>query len=406
MRPAETIASLHAFSDRGAGTDAERRAARWLSQALGAKRTAHLEPFWARPNWALAQAYHLTAALAGSLVAHSSPRIGGAIVLLALLSLLADAMTGHSPGRLLTRERASQNVVSEQESPPADAVHLVVTANYDAGRTGVSYRDQPRRLAARLAQTTGRRAPGWLGWMGGALIIIIAVAILRLEGNGGIALDLIQLVPTVALVIAASLLFEQATSNWSPAANDNASGVAAAVALTKALDAAPPSHLTVDLVLQGASDADGAGLRRYLRARRAIRKAPNTVVLGFAPCGAGPPRWWVSDGTLVPVGYFKPLREMSAALAADEPHINAKPYRGRGRTPALPARSARLPAITLGCLDQNGLAPRSHQSQDTPDQIDPAAIDQAVEFALLLVDRIDAFLAARGAPVIDRPIPA
>jgi hypothetical protein len=406
MRPAETIARLHAFPDRAAGTDAERRAARWLSQELGPGRRARLEPFWARPNWALAQAWHLTAALAGSLVARSSPRIGGAIVLVALLSLLADAITGRSPGRLLTRERASQNVVSEHEDSPPGAVHLVVTANYDAGRAGLIYRNQPRRLAARLARISGRRAPGWLGWMAVALAVIIAVAILRLEGNGGIALDLIQLVPTVALVIAASLLFELATSNWSPGGNDNASGVAAAIALTRALDAAPPSYLTVDLVLQGASDGDGTGLRRYLRARRSTRTAPSTVVLGFAPCGAGEPRWWVSDGNLVPVGYFKPLREMCAAVAAEEPHINAKPHRGRGRTPALPARSARLPAITLGCLDQKGLAPRSHQSQDTPDRIDLTAIDQTVEFALLLVDRIDAFLAARGAPAIDRPIRA
>jgi hypothetical protein len=406
MRPAETIASLDAFPGRGAGTDAERRAAVWLSRALGQARAGHPEPFWCRPNWALAHAWHLTAAVAGSLIARGSPRVGGAIVLVALLSTLADAMTGRSLGRLLTRERASQNVVSEHDDTPPDAVHLVITANYDAGRCGFVYRHKPRRSAARLAKASKRRAPGWIGWTAVALAILIAVAILRLEGNAGIALDLIQLVPTVALLIAASLLLEQATSSVSPAAGDNASGVAAAVALTGALDAAPPSHLIIDVVLQGASDGDGTGLRQYLRARRGMRKAANTVVLGFAPCGAGEPRWWVSDGNLAPVGYFQPLRQMCAEIAAAEPHLYARSYRGRGRTPALPARSARLPAIALGCLDDHGLAPRSHQPEDTPEHIDQAAIDRTVELSLLLVDRIDALLAARGAPAVRGPATA
>jgi hypothetical protein len=340
--------------------------------------------------------------VAGSLVARGSPRIGGAIVLVSLLSTLADALTGRSLGRLLTRERASQNVVSEQQTNP-DAVHLVITANYDAGRTGVVNRDGPRRAAASLARTVNLGAPGWLGWMCVALSALIVVAILRLEGSGGLVLDLVQLVPTVALLIAAALLLDYATSHWAPAANDNSSGVAAAIALTRALDAAPPSHLVTDLVLQGASDADGIGLRRYLSARRQARKAPTTVVLGFAPCGAGRPRYWISDGNLAAVSYFKPLREMCAEIATEEPHWNAEPYRGRGHTPALPARSARLPAIALGCLDDRGLAPRSHQPEDTPQQIDPAAIDEVVEFGLLLIDSVDAFLARRGAPAVRRP---
>jgi hypothetical protein len=340
--------------------------------------------------------------VAGSLVARGSPRIGGAIMLVSLLSTLADALTGRSLGRLLTRERASQNVVSEQQTEPG-AVHLVITAHYDAGRTGVANRGGPRRASARLARAMNAGALGWLGWMCVALSVLIVVAILRLEGSGGSALDLVQLVPTIALLIAAALLLDYATSHWAPAANDNSSGVAAAIALTRALDAAPPTHLVTDLVLQGASDGDGTGLRRYLGARRHARKASNTVVLGFAPCGGGQPRYWVSDGNLVPVSYFKPLRAMGAEIATEEPHWNARPHRGRGRTPALPARSARLPAIALGCLDECGLAPRSHQAGDTPERIDPAAIDEVVEFGLLLIDHVDAFLARRGAPAIRRP---
>jgi hypothetical protein len=82
------------------------------------------------PTW------HAALAVVGSLVSRASPQIGAALLLAALLSVVVDALTGFSVGRLLTRERASQNVVSESElEPPGDGlVHLAVTANYDAGR--------------------------------------------------------------------------------------------------------------------------------------------------------------------------------------------------------------------------------------------------------------------------------
>lgn len=398
MRPAETIAHLDGFSGRRAGTDAERRAAVWLCRQLdgGAERAARLEPFWCRPNWALAQSWHIALAVAGSLLGVGSPRIGAALLLGALLLVIADAATGVSLGRLLTRERASQNVVLEASpaSSRPNRVHLVITANYDAGGCGLVYRNGLRRVAAWMARATGGFTMGWLGWLCLALVWLVVVVVLRSGGSGGTVVDVLQLVPTVGLLLALVLLFEQATSRAGPAANDNGSGTAAAIALHRALDASPPRHLGIDLVLQGAGDVEGLGLHHYLRSRLKARRG-STVVLGLAACGVGEPRWWVSDGALLPLGYFKELRAMCAEIARNE-RAGAAPHRGRGQTPAFCARLARLPAIALGTLDSYGLAPRSHQQVDTPAAIDGAAIDRTVEFALLLVDRIDAFLASHA----------
>src|SRR5205807_5403029 len=103
MRTKDTVSALADFEQRGAGTDAERRAALWLQAEIGsADRQARLEPFWCRPNWALAHSWHIALALAGSLVSVSSPRVGGALLLVALLSVIADGAIGISPGRRLT----------------------------------------------------------------------------------------------------------------------------------------------------------------------------------------------------------------------------------------------------------------------------------------------------------------
>jgi hypothetical protein len=406
MRTAETAARLTAFERRGAGTDAERRAAAWLCSELeGGRREAALEPFWCRPNWALAHAWHVGLGVAGSLVSVSSPTIGASLVLVAIVSVLADAVWGASPGRRLTPERVSQNVVS-RVGEPESSVRVIVTANYDAGRLGLVYRATPRAAIARLRQATGGRAsPGWIGWLVIALAWAVVVALVRLDGARGTWVAIAQLIPTAGLVLALALLLELAGADPGPAAGDNASGVAVALTLARALDAAPPRRLAVEVVLQGAGDGEMIGLRRHLKARRRELGPANLVVLGIAPCGAGELRWWISDGPLFPLRYATRLRMLSARVAGEESHLGAGPYRGRGVTPALPARARQLPAIAIGCLDARGLVPRSHRSGDTPDALDHAAMERTLELGLALVDAIDADLTRAAAAATVAPAP-
>jgi hypothetical protein len=398
MSTAETVAGLSGFDGRGAGSDAERRAASWLASELAAGgRDARLEPFWCRPSWALTHLWHVALALAGSLVAVSSAKVGGVLVLIALLSVLADAVTGRSLGRRLSPERASQNVISAGNAD-GGRVRLLLTANYDAGRAGLAYRRALRRPFIRANELIGVAGPGWVGWLTIALAWLLGVAIARVGGAGGGAIGALQLIPTVGLVLAAALLIELLTSDYGPAANDNASGVAAAIALARALDSGPPRNLAVEVVLTGAGDGDGLGLTTHLRARRKTHTRTNTVVLGLAAAGGGKPRWWVSDGTLVPRRYFAALRELCERVAREESYLDAKPHRDRGAGPALPARSMALPAVAIGCRDRDGLAPRSHTHADTPENVDEAALDELVSYGLLVVDAIDGYVGRLRAP--------
>ena len=403
MRPPETTTALVAFDGRGPGTDAERRAARWLAGELVATRhRVRIETFWCRPNWALAHSWHVALALAGSLVAVGDPLIGAVLLGLALASTGADGLFGTSIGRRLTPERASQNVVATTPSTAAtdsqtNKSRLIVTANYDAGRTGLIYRDAFRATAARLNRATGNRAPGWLGWLVIAITYELAIAVIRVtESHAPHVLGAVQLPPAVALVLTLALLLEAAAAGYGPAAGDNGTGVAAAIALTHALASDPPENLTVGLVLQGAGNTESLGLRTYLRAHKRDLEEANAIVLGIAACGAGRPAWWISDGRLLPLGYASSLRSLCA-------HTGAAPHRGRGGTPALPARAAGLPAIAIGCLDDRGLAPRSHQQDDKPDAIDETALNRAIESGLSLAQAIDRSLATAAGTATATP---
>ena len=393
MRVTDIVSRLVGFRRRGPGTDAERRAANWLAEELTkAGRDVWIEPFWCRPNTAFAHAWHVALAIAGSLIAIPSHTAGAVLIAIALVSTVADATIGMSLGRRLTPEHASQNVVATTPGEPAHPVRLIVTANYDAGRAALAYRDILRTMSARLRRALGDRAPGWLAWLTIAIAWLLATAIMRIAGVPKTTVGAIQLAPTIGLLVAAPLLLDLAGADWSPSANDNASGVATAMALASALHAAPPAAIAVDLVLAGAGEGGGIGLRKYLRANRRTLQPSNTIVLGIAPTGGGRPRWWASDGHFIPLRTSATLRRLCQEIAQAEPHLAAKPYRGRGATPALSALKRRLPAIAIGCIDDRGLVPRSHQDADTPENLDVVAIDDALQFALMLVDAIGEYV--------------
>ena len=416
MSASQTAAQLTEFARRGAGTNSERLAAGWLrDEAESGRREATIETFWCRPNWALAHSWHLLLGIAGSLVMVSNPTLGGALVLVGLISILADWLTGRSPGRRLTPEHASQNVVShppptsrpaagpngaiESHARADQRLHLIVTANYDAGRAGLVHRPWLRRATGvpRRLSGDGRFIPGWLGWIAIGHVWLLVVAILRYADSGttSSAVGALQLIPTVVLVLALALLVESAAADFGPAAADNAAGTAVALALIRALDTAPPRRLVVELVLQGAGDGQMIGLARHLRARRKELTPANTIVLGIGPVMAGQPRWWTGDGPLVPLRYHHRLRNLAAHLADPATGLDARPHRGRGTAPALPARVRGIPAINLGSLDAQGFAVGSHTARDTADTLDPGAVDEILQFALMLVEAIDSDLVTR-----------
>ncbi len=399
MRALQIAAKLEQFKGRSAGSDAERRAARWLADELGRDgREVVIEQFWCRPNWPLAHAWHVALALAGSLVEVSSPRVGGGLLLAALVFILVDVFTGQSPGRYLTRHRATQNVVAapkaDGRSSPAD-LRLLLTANYDAGRAGLVFRNQLRRPVAAIRQGTQGRVLGWLGWLSIAIVWLEIIAIVRLQGHTSGGIGVAQLPPTVGLVLGLALLLDLASSDFSPAAGDNGTGVGVAVELARALDAAAPGHLDVELVLTGASDRDPLGLRHYLRARRHTIRPSNTAVLGISSCGDGNPCWWRSEGPLVPRRSAATLRALAAQVAHAEPDLHVSMHADRGTTPALAALTARIPGMAIGAVADPGLAPRSHQRGDIAAAVNADTLGEVVAFGLVLVDAIDAWLAER-----------
>jgi hypothetical protein len=396
MSPRETVEALTRFHGRAPCSDAERRAARWLAGRLrDAGRDTDTETHWVRPQWEPVFLLHALLAIAASLLSIEQ-HVAGVAVLGAVSLSFAFELSGRGTllGLIMPR-RATQNVIGLAPERAADSprLRLIVTAAYDAGRSGLVYREGARRLLARLARGHPPRGPVLMLL---SMLVLTGVAAARTAGVDADWLRIVQFAPTLVLVVAVALLLDVWLSHTVPGANDPASGAAVALALAEALDRAPPRELEVDLVLAGAGEGSGIGLRAFLRRHRRELPPRDTAVLHLAACGRGRPRWWRGDGLLIPMRYHPRLVGLAEQVAEGESHLGARPVRGRSNGGAYPARVAGLPALVVGCLDQDGIVPSSRQHSDTAAAIDTESLDAALELCLALVDRLDADL-ARGA---------
>jgi hypothetical protein len=368
----ERIDSICGYRNRLAGTDAERR----LTNELGADLEADgwrvaIEPTWVHPQWALAHLLHCLVAIAGSVVAPSAPVIGFALVLVAATSAYLD-LSGrfHLLRRLLFR-RASQNLLARRPATGEGSDRLRLL---DAAARRLPVASAPTRI-----------------WFWSLALLLLPIGA-RMAGLDAAWLDYVQLVPTLVLIVACFALGEIALSPASPGANANASGVAAALATARLLDAEPPRHLRVELLLIGGGETTMEGMRAFLRAHRKDLERERTRFVSFESVGRGEPRYAVSGGLAVSAPFDRELIEACAAIAAarEGGEGRAEPFRDARATAATVARAHRRRAIAITCSEPGRTLPAGHHTPgDLPSTVDPDAVEAASRLAVDAVRLVD-----------------
>jgi len=381
-----TVEQLAGFSNRAPCSDAERRAALWLHDDLRARgHEAWVETVWVRPQWAASLLLHSTLGVVASLLSTAAPLPALVLAALVALSYGLEATGRGGLLRLLFFRRATQVVVVEPPDP--DRIALLITANTDAPRQGIAFRDGLRRMGARLGRG---RLPTSLGWVVLALAGVAAAAGARAAGAEGPAVGAPQFVPTLLLLLAAAVALDAALSNQSTGAGDDASGVAVACALHEALVRTPPAHLSPGLLLAGAGEAFPLGLAALLRRERPAPAA--TVVLEIGPCAGGDPAYSARVGVLFPGRLHHQLAAACEWTAAELPDLGVRPAALRRPSATLAARSRRLPAVGVRAVDDAGVPSRSRTPRDTLEHVDDEALARTLQFCLAMVDVLDADL--------------
>jgi Peptidase family M28 len=393
----ELIRELCSFEGRGPGTDAERRAANMLAGRLRRMgRRAEIEPTFVHPQYAAVHLIHAAVAIAGSVLATVQPAAGFALVLAAAASTYLDLNTRRYLVRSLLFRRASQNVVSPGSTPEAP-VRLILSAHYDAARTGWVFSrrmGQAEHSPGRDERSGGRPTFGPFRiffWAGVApLLPIIA---LRMAGIDAAWLGALQSVPTILLIVAAFLLIDIALSDTVPGAYDNASGVAAVLSAAEDLAAEPPANLELWVVLPGSEESMCEGMRSFTRVHRKQLDPKRTYFVNVDSVSHGALNYEVSEGAVISLPLDRELIELCEALAGsgreESNGLAAEPLRYSLLDDALPPRIAGMKAITIRTTDGGEPAPWYHTHDDTPERVDPNVLDRATKFVVALARLLD-----------------
>jgi peptidase M28-like protein len=393
----ELIRELCSFEGRGPGTDAERRAAGMLAGRLRRiGRRAEIEPTFVHPQYAIVHLIHAALAIAGSVLATVQPAAGFALVLAVAASTYLDLNTRLYLVRSLLFRRASQNVVSPGSRPEAP-VRLILSAHYDAARTGWVF---SRRLR-QGERSGGRPSPGpFRIFFWGGLAPLLPILGVRMAGVDAAWLGALQSVPTILLIVAAFLLIDIALSETVPGAYDNASGVAAVVSAAEQLEAEPPANLDLWVVLPGSEESMCEGMRAFVRSHRKELDPERTYVVNVDSVSHGALNYEVSEGAVVSLPLDAELVELCEALAGGGGNggdLTAEPLRYSLLDDALPPRNAGMRAITIRATDGGAPAPWYHTLEDTPERVDEQALTRATEFVVALARLLDRDAGRRGA---------
>ena len=384
------IEALVGHSGRGPGTDAERRAARYLESRLRDQgREAAVEPFDVWPRWPLAHLIHAVAAIVGSLVATSSAVAGVAILGAVAVAAFGDLTGTFHLTRRLTGRRASQNVVSREDDDRPGTIVLI--AHYDAARSGLVFSDRAMRRRAWIGRVLHRPIGPFEPFFC-AILVALGCAVARLAGVEAEWLTAVQFAATVVLIVSVPLLADIGLSEVVPGANDNASGVATALQLADRygddLD-----HFDLWVVLTGSEEAFAQGAKAFLRRHRRELDKRRTVFLCIDKVGHGTVRYARREGLLFARRYNPALVGLCDRIAAedaeDEDRYGARSYVSRSVTDAVPARGRGFGAISVACLNERGYAPHYHQPTDVPENVDEDALERAFGFCSELIELLD-----------------
>jgi hypothetical protein len=362
-----------------------------MLEAEGA-RTA-IEPTYVHPQWSAVGLAHCLLAITGSLLAGVSAVAGFALVLVAAISYYLDlAGRWYVLRRLLFFRRASQNLVSPPVgSEPRDRV--IISAHVDAPQTGAAYNEWAiRAFAAFLRMWPARTSPQSIAFW--SMALLLPPLGVRMAGIDADWVSALQLPQTFLLLIAAFFYGEIALSPMSPGANDNASGVAAAMAAAKRLRADPPETLEVILLLPGAGEATREGARSFLRSHRHDLPPDRTWFGDIDSAGRGSARWVELEVPVVAQPPDSTLAELATALSEEGG--------ARRSLPLAPASAASLagsygyPAIALTARESDGFVPIAHHTPaDEPAAVEPEAVESVASFAVDLVRLLDRDIARK-----------
>jgi len=288
------------------------------------------------------------------------------------LALAEGDLRVHALTRAFSR-RQSANVVAQVEPQGAVERTVCLVSHLDSSRSGLLFHP---RLAPHLRRLLDASAL--------ALLVQAGARFLRRSPLGWLALVAARCYAAFGLGL---LLERELRGRDVPGANDNASGVGAAVAIAAGLAARPLKRTRVVFLATGCEESGTIGARSFLE-RHATREWLFLNLDGVA--APATLRYLPREGVGRVYRADTGLLRACERVARERPELGLRPAERLvgltyDATPVL-ARGGR--AITLSAQDET--IPNYHVPEDVPERCDPDTLARALGATRALLEAIDA----------------
>jgi len=368
---------------RGACTAAEGRAASYITgrfEELGLEVTS--QEFSSIDTYSyLYMIYFLVAIACGALsywlwfVYFAAP-----IAVLNAVAFALDLETFPLLSRILPHKK-SRNVIGELRAEN-DKIGLVVVAHCDSARSGLSF-------SPKLVENFRLSFLMMVGSVLGVGVLTAVNLILRfIGGNTNLWVWIATVVLCAYLMVPLTIMVHREVAmDYTPGANDNASGVIAMLALADKVTEDESRLPGVMFVATGAEEVGTAGMIKFLKEHG--ERVRDALIVNLDNLGTGHVCYIDCEGMLF--GHdSSPVLLWLAGKVAEKQHLPI--WRTGYRllsTDATPALARGYKAMSVMAFDDHGRLPNWHWQSDTVDNIDMENLEIARAFLWNLARKID-----------------
>ena len=266
---------------------------------------------------------------------------------------------------------------------------FILMAHLDSAPASFAYRPgQVRNFKTSVYITTGLMSLG-----------IIVPVIVGLGGNVDVVTRLVIVGLIMSAQLAASVDFWRL--GYVPGANDNLTGVSAAVSAASHLWRHMPDNAEVRLVITSAEEAGMLGAQHYWQTHRDELKGRDTYVINLDTVGCQNLKYIEKSGGFTRVEYNNILTNTADGIkagnenfAAVEPGVHHV-----GDFDSVWFVRDGIKAVTLASYDQFGHMTAIHTAEDTAEKINHGTVALAAKFAEIIVRMIPQNIRAKNPEV-------
>ena len=381
----QRVQTLENFGHRGSGTDAEDRAANYLIDELRASGiNTEKELFHSSNSLATRVLVHVIIAVIGLAFFWVIPLLTACTGLAVLASITAESTTRFKLLSRLVPKARSRNVVGRIRPQKCNPhLHrLILCAHIDTQRTGLMWRDKvARRFITLSYKVRGPlKSPSFLVMSAFTIQTLFGLTLLVWP-------NVLVTIPTVSVLLLlygfnGTLLVDWSFGEYTPGACDNATGIAATLALAERWAKEPIDNVELVILLSGCEEIGALGAAAWLDRHKSELKNDSCSFLVFDLLGYGLPRFLKREYSLaaLPVCYPREIIRLCKNVAHHIGLNEAGPHSLMTGSDAVAFLNRGIPGATILTFEDGGYVPNYHQMTDTSARLDFETVWSATEF--------------------------